>query len=209
MNNVPRGTGHGSTNIQPPNERGCTPMGEKIVNSKSSIVDSRGHGPLPRLTPRWPALLEAGQIFIDVRPGDGPFRPCLAIGFDELRLIQAAGFEKDHIRAFLRPGKERRAAVRAELAGDLAAAVGDARVPFDLATDDPQVLRPDQDAHRVGPARGFSAVVAVTVAGLARVAGTFIPARPRTDIHPAGSFPYTLLVEPKKEPQCFNSPVKT
>lgn len=65
-----------------------------------------------------------------------------------MRFIQASGFEEDQIGAFLGSGEQGRAAIRAELASDLAAAVGDAGVAFDLATDDTQVLRADEEAHR-------------------------------------------------------------
>jgi len=90
------------------------------------------------------------------------------------RLIQTACFEGDEIGTFFGPGKQRRAAVRTELAGDLPAAVGDSRIAFDLPADDTQSGGFHDNSDSIGAARSLLAVVTVTIAGALSIAGAFI-----------------------------------
>ena len=84
------------------------------------------------------AFRKARQRLIDVGPGDRPFRPCLASGLDQLRLIQRACLEEDRIGKLLGPGEQGRTAIRTELAHDLLATIGGAGIAFDLTGEDPQ-----------------------------------------------------------------------
>ena len=89
------------------------------------LTDGRSHR--KSIFSRFTTLGVTGQGIIDIGPGNSTLRPGLASRSNNLRIIQAACFDKNRVCTFLGSGEQRGAAIWAELACDFPPTVGDGR----------------------------------------------------------------------------------
>jgi len=134
---------------------------------------------LPNLLTRRRAVsLETRQVLIEVGPRYGHLSPDLVRGLDGFRRIQTSRLDPDYARAGLGLGKERRAALRAELACYLPAAVGDFCIAPGLSGANSQTRCIHTHTNGIRPSRGLATVRAMTVRRRCRCTLLLIPHRP-------------------------------